>query len=120
MARIQALSTGDIEARLKALPRWRFEGGAIRRTFKTPDFRSALLAANAVGHLAEAAWHHPDLAISWGGLQIALSTHEAGGVSERDFALARKIEDVVGWRPAQSGEALDGPPVDHPYVMPDA
>jgi 4a-hydroxytetrahydrobiopterin dehydratase len=120
MARIKALSTSDIEARLKDLPGWRLNDGAIRRTFKTPDFRSALLAANAVGHLAEAAWHHPDLVVMWGKLEIALSTHEAGGVSERDIALARKIEDVVGWRPARAGEPLEGPPADHPYIVHDA
>jgi 4a-hydroxytetrahydrobiopterin dehydratase len=117
MAAIQALSTTDIEARLKSLPHWRFEGGAIRRTFRTGDFSGALLAANAVGHLAEAAWHHPDLVVAWGKLDVALSTHEAGGVSERDFALARRIEDVVAWAPARGGEPLEGPPADQPYIV---
>ena len=74
----------------------------------------ALLAANAVGHVCEAAWHHPDIAISWGKVDVALWSHDAGGVTERDFALAQKIEELLTWKP--SGGPLEGTPDDPAYA----
>ena len=50
--------------------------------------------------LSEAAYHHPDLSVTWGRVTVKLSTHSAGGITDKDFALARRIEDVVLWRPA--------------------
>ena len=70
------------------------------------------MVVNAIGHLAEAAWHHPDIALSWDRVEVALSTHDAGGISDRDFELARKIEDFIDWRPARDGGALEGTPDD--------
>ena len=58
------------------------------------------MAVNAVGHLAEAAWHHPDIACSYAWLEVKLMTHDAKGITDKDFELAKKIEEVVGWRPA--------------------
>lgn len=100
------------------IPAWRHEGGALRRRYAVNGFKSAMLAANAIGHLAEAAWHHPDIAISWGKVEVALWSHDAGGVTERDMALARRIEDVVAWRPAPD-DHLEGAPDDpqHAYVL---
>ena len=120
--RILALTEPAILARLSAeLPHWRFEDGAIRRSFKTYGWKSTAMAFNAVAHLAEAAWHHPDVKASYASLEVALSTHEAKGVSERDFALAKKIEEVVGWRPGADGGALEGTPEDerHGYIKRD-
>jgi 4a-hydroxytetrahydrobiopterin dehydratase len=68
------------------------------------------MAINTVGHLAEAAWHHPDIAASYAWLEVKLMTHTAKGITEKDFALARKIEEVVGWRPGREGGALEGTP----------
>ena len=96
------------------LPRWRYESKALRRLYRVNGFRSALLAANAIGHLCEAAWHHPDIAISWGKVEVALWSHDAGGVTERDFALAQKIEELLTWKP--SGEPLEGTPDDPAYA----
>lgn len=62
-----------------------------------------MLAAGAIGFLAEAAWHHPDLSISFGRLEISLSTHDSGGVTERDLALAAQIEALLTERGAASG-----------------
>ena len=103
----------------RALPRWRFESGQLRRLYRVNGFRSALLAANAIGHVAEAAWHHPDLSISWGKVEVSLWSHDAGGVTERDLALAQKIEDLMSWKP--SGEPLEGTPEDpaHAYILAD-
>ena len=57
------------------------------------------MAVNAIGYLCEAAWHHADLAVTWGKLWVKLKTHSAGGITDKDFELARKIEEAVLWRP---------------------
>ncbi len=113
------MTDADIIAQLAArLPHWRLEAGCIRRDFGTPDWRSAMLAAGAIGHLAEAAWHHPDLQISWGRLSVALHTHDAGGVTDKDLALAAKIEAVLAWNPAAEPGPLEGVPPSAPYITP--
>ena len=62
----EVYSLEEIEARLKAeLPHWYFEDGWIRRKYKTSGWKSTLMVVNTVGHLAEAAWHHPDLTVSY-------------------------------------------------------
>ncbi len=108
--------THEIDVRLKAeLPRWTLEDGVIRRRFKTNGWKSTLMVVNAVGHLAEAAWHHPDIAATWGSVQVTLTTHSAGGITEKDFALARKIEQFVQWQPGREDTALEGTPDDPRY-----
>lgn len=87
------------------LPHWRVESGFIVRRFRTNGFKGALIVANAVGHLAEAAWHHPDLFVAWGKVEARLQTHDAGGITDKDFELARKIEECVQWRPAGGAPA---------------
>ena len=64
------------------------------------------MLVNAIGFICEAADHHADLAVSWGKVWVKLQTHSSGGVTEKDFELARKIEDEVLWRP--KGGALQG------------
>ncbi len=91
------------------LTAWYLEDGWIRRKFNTDGWPTTLMLVNAVGFLAEAAWHHPDLAVTWGKVWIKLKTHSAGGITDNDFALARKIEEVVLWRP-ESGSPLTGTP----------
>ena len=117
-----ALDAAAIAAHLAAdLPTWRQEGSAIIRTFKVNGFKSAMMLANAVGHLAEQAWHHPDIAISWGKVEVSLWSHDAGGVTLRDLALARRIEDFAIWRPSANTGPLEGTPADtvHAYVLGD-
>ena len=94
----------------RELPRWKYEDGWIRRTYKTASWKGTLMAINAVGHLAEAAWHHPDIRASYAWVEVKLKTHSAKGVTDKDFELARKIEEVVGWRPGKEGGALEGTP----------
>jgi len=94
----------------RELPRWKYEDGWIRRTYKTASWKGTLMAINTVGHLAEAAWHHPDIKASYAWLEVKLKTHSAKGVTDKDFELARKIEEVVGWRPGKEGGALEGTP----------
>ena len=112
MSRPTALPDAEIATRLLKLPGWRLQNGAIRRMFRTSGWKSSLMVVNAIGHLAEAAWHHPDISLSWDRVEVSLTTHDCGGLSARDFELALKIEDFVCWRPGRDGGALEGTPDD--------
>jgi 4a-hydroxytetrahydrobiopterin dehydratase len=102
----------EITQRLESeLPHWYLENGWIRRKYKTSGWKGTLMVVNTVGHLAEAAWHHPDLTVSYAFVIVKLTTHSAKGVTDKDFALANKIEEVVQWRP-EAGSALEGTPED--------
>ena len=68
------------------------------------------MVVNAVGQLAEAAWHHPDIAASYASVEVRLQNHAAKGITDKDFELAKKIEDVIQWQPAREGGALEGTP----------
>jgi 4a-hydroxytetrahydrobiopterin dehydratase len=91
------------------LEQWYLEDGWLRRKYNTDGWPTTLMLTNAIGFLCEAAWHHADLAITWGKLWVKLKTHSAGGITDKDFALARKIEDAVLWRP-EPGGPLEGTP----------
>lgn len=111
-ARERAYSESEIKARLaKDLPHWVLEGGWIRRKYRTHGWKSTLMVINTVGQLAEAAWHHPDITASYAWVEVRLMTHTAKGITDKDFELAAKIEEVVQWRPAP-GSALEGTPDD--------
>src|SRR6476661_2260417 len=106
-------SDQEVEERLKRdLPHWVLEKGWIRRKYKTHGWKGTLMVVNAVGHLAETAWHHPELLVSYPSVTVRLNTHDAGGVTEKDIALATKIEEVVMWRPSLEGGPLEGAPDD--------
>ena len=104
----------EVQARLAAeLPTWTYEDGWIRRKYKTSGWKGTLMVVNTVGHLAEAAWHHPDLTVSYAFVSVKLMNHAAKGITEKDFALARKIEEVVMWQPGrEDGAVLEGTPDD--------
>ena len=99
----------QIAEQLTALPGWYFEDGWIRRVYKTDGWPTTLMLVTTIGYLAEAAYHHPDLSVTWGKITVKLSTHSAGGITPKDFALAKKIEEVALWRP-EAGGALEGTP----------
>ena len=104
----------DIIARLGVdLPHWRYENGWLRRKYKTHSWKGTLMVINTVGHLSEAAWHHPDISASYAWVEVKLMTHDAKGVTDKDFELARKIEEVICWQPGQAAGALDGTPVNY-------
>lgn len=101
------------ERLLSELPHWRYENGWIRRKYRTSGWKSTLMVVTTIGHLAEAAWHHPDLAVSYAFVEVKLVTHSAKGITDKDFALAKKIEEVIQWNPAEtSGGTLEGTPDD--------
>ena len=89
------LSDEEIEARLSGLHDWRRDGDAIVRTFKFEDFVGSVDFVNRITPVAESMNHHPDLAISWNKVTVALSTHSQGGITENDFDLATRIEGVA-------------------------
>ena len=108
-------SAQEVEAKLTLeLPHWYLENGWIRRKYKTSGWKATLMVVNTVGHLAEAAWHHPDLSVSYAFVIVKLCTHDAKGITDKDFELAQKIESVIGWQPAHDGGALTGTPNDDP------
>lgn len=109
--REKALSDAEVTDWLREhLPKWKLENGWIKRTYKTTSWKSTLMVINTVGHLAEAAWHHPDLTASYAWVEVRLQTHTAKGVTKKDLELASKIEEVVGWQPGLEGGALEGTP----------
>src|SRR6266550_784705 len=98
----------QIEQKLKELPGWWYEDGWIRRTYKTDGWPTTMMLVNAIGYCSEAAYHHPDLSVTWGRVIVKLQNHAAGGITDKDFELARKIDETVLWRP--KGGALEGTP----------
>ena len=111
-AREKAMTGAEVEAWLnKHLPEWKLTDGWIRRTYKTSSWKGTLMVINTVGHIAEAAWHHPDLSASYAWVEVRLMTHSAKGITDKDLTLARKIEDVLMWRPGKdASNSLEGTP----------
>jgi 4a-hydroxytetrahydrobiopterin dehydratase len=89
------ISTEDAARRLTSLPGWKIEGGELVKTFNFKDFREALAFVNGVGEAAEAAGHHPDIDIRYNRVRLALVTHDAGGLTEKDFKLASGANTLV-------------------------
>ena len=100
----------QIAEKLRDLPGWYFEGGMIRRVYKTDGWPTTLMLVNAIGFIAEAAYHHPDLSVTWGRITVKLSTHSAGGITDKDFELARKIEELALFRPPAGTALAPGTP----------
>ena len=96
----------------KNLNGWEYDGKWIRKTYKTHSWKSTLMVVNAVGHLSELAWHHPDLVVSYAFVEIKLMTHAKKGVSQLDFDLAKKIDEFILWNPVDEGLSLEGTPDD--------
>jgi len=86
------LTPGLIKAALAERPGWKRKGPAIARTFEFKDFVQAMKFVDAVAKLAEQAWHHPDIDIRWNKVTLVLTTHDQGGLTGKDFALAKKFD----------------------------
>jgi 4a-hydroxytetrahydrobiopterin dehydratase len=109
--REKPMSEADVKAWLQTnLPSWRLEDGWIRRTYKTSGWKGTLMVINTVGHLAEAAWHHPDITASYAWVEVRLITHTAKGITAKDLELATKIDSVVCGQPGKEGKGLEGTP----------
>ena len=83
-----------LAAKLALLPGWEIKDGQLAKTFIAADFQAAIAFVVRIAFFAEAADHHPDIAIAYNKVGIALSTHSEGGITEKDFELAAKIEQV--------------------------
>jgi 4a-hydroxytetrahydrobiopterin dehydratase len=94
---LQPLDAQQIEAALATMPEWEPTPGAIARTFQFEDFPTAIAFVDQVAKLAEAAGHHPDIDIRWNKVTLTLTTHDAGGLTEKDFALARQFDRVAAY-----------------------
>jgi 4a-hydroxytetrahydrobiopterin dehydratase len=89
---MKPLSEAEITERLARLPDWERHGNQIRRTFEFADFGGSMTFVNRVAELAEAMDHHPDIDIRYAKVTLALSTHDAGGLTARDFDLAGRVQ----------------------------
>ncbi|HAB15553.1 MAG TPA: 4a-hydroxytetrahydrobiopterin dehydratase [Verrucomicrobiota bacterium] len=89
------LAASEIRASLASVPEWTRRGSVIRRTFEFADFLAAMKFVNAVARAAEKAQHHPDIDIRWNRVTLALTTHDAGGLTNLDFALAARANALA-------------------------
>jgi 4a-hydroxytetrahydrobiopterin dehydratase len=89
------LTDAEISTRLKSLPEWKVESGELARTFAFKDFVASLAFVNKVGDLAEKAGHHPDIDIRYNKVRLGLVTHDAGGITTKDFDLAAAASKLV-------------------------
>ncbi|MBI5385533.1 MAG: 4a-hydroxytetrahydrobiopterin dehydratase [Verrucomicrobia bacterium] len=92
------LNAQQIKAALAAVPAWTKHGAVISRTYEFEDFPAAIQFVDAVAKLAERAWHHPDIDIRWNKVRLALTTHDEGGLTAKDFELAAKFDQLTGQR----------------------
>ena len=86
------LSAAQIKTALAAVPDWKKQRNTITRTFQFKDFPAAVKFVNRIARLAEKAWHHPDIDIRWNQVTLTLTTHDAGGLTEKDFKLAKQFD----------------------------
>jgi 4a-hydroxytetrahydrobiopterin dehydratase len=89
-------SPKESESRLAGLLGWKIEAGELVKTFQFKDFRAALQFVNEVGEVAERAGHHPDIDIRYNRVRLALTTHDAGGLTQKDFDLAGQAQKLAG------------------------
>jgi 4a-hydroxytetrahydrobiopterin dehydratase len=85
----------EVRERLAGILGWHHSGNAIERTFDRGDFDGSIRFVNRIAEAANAAVHHPDITVSWNHVTVTLSSHDAGGVTERDFALAAAIDALA-------------------------
>lgn len=91
----ERLSTAAIEAQLATLPGWSLVDNRLEQTFTFPDFLGSIAFVNRLVNPAEEAGHHPDIYISWNRVTISLTTHDAGGITQRDLDLAKVISSLA-------------------------
>ncbi len=95
---MKRLTPKEVRTAAALVPQWTRRGKVLTRTLTLTDFRAALTLVNAIGRVAEKAGHHPDIAISWNRVRLDLTTHDAGGLTALDFALAAKIDALTARR----------------------
>jgi len=93
------LSESELNDALQTLPGWEVRDGWLRRTYNTPGWSHTLMLANTVAYIAEAAYHHPDLSLAYATVTVKLQTHRVRAITASDTTLARRIDEVVLWKP---------------------
>jgi 4a-hydroxytetrahydrobiopterin dehydratase len=91
---MRTLEAAEIQTALSTVPEWSRSDDIISRTYRFKDFPGAIRFVNAIAVLAEKADHHPDIDIRWNKVALALTTHDSGGLTEKDFDLARRFDGV--------------------------
>lgn len=92
----QKLTEAQIADQLKPLPQWAEVAGSIQRTYQFKDFLAAMKFVNRAAELAEKVQHHPDILIRWNKVTLSLNTHDAGGITQKDFDLAAQLDAMPG------------------------
>jgi len=95
----------QIESALQGFPEWSLTGDAIQRTYQFKDFVESMKFVNGVATAAEAAQHHPDILVRWNKVTLTLSTHDAGGITQKDFDLASQCDKLVSVIPKPSASS---------------
>ncbi len=99
MAEDVVLTAEQLQEVLQELSEWEARDGWLRRKYVTPGWPHTLMLAQAIGFVAEAAWHHPDLELGYAQVIVKIQTHRVQAITESDVALARQIEQTVRWFP---------------------
>ncbi|HYE32608.1 MAG TPA: 4a-hydroxytetrahydrobiopterin dehydratase [Methylomirabilota bacterium] len=90
------LTPGEVKEALVQMRDWKKKGSAITRTFQFKDFPRAIKFVNSLARAAEKAQHHPDIDIRWNKVSLCLTTHDAGGLTDKDFSLAAQADKLAG------------------------
>ena len=109
MAKDHKLTEQKLTEALADLADWEIRDNWLRRTFTTPGWPHTISLVAAIGYLAEAAWHHPDLNVGYAKVTVKLQTHRVRGITHSDVELAKRIQEVAVWQPSE-GAALEGFP----------
>ncbi|MCA9179179.1 MAG: 4a-hydroxytetrahydrobiopterin dehydratase [Planctomycetales bacterium] len=109
MSDSQLLDEQQLQRALENLGEWELRDGWLSRTYVTPGWPHTMQLVQAIGFLAEAAWHHPDLRVGYAKVTVLLQTHRVGGITQMDVELAGRIESLALWQPTDES-ALDGFP----------
>ena len=89
---MKKLSAAQIKSALATVPEWKKKGSTISRTFQFKNFPAAIRFVNAVAKISEKAWHHPDIDVRWNKVTLVFTTHDAGGLTRKDFQLAKQCD----------------------------
>lgn len=109
MAEDYLLNDDELAEALRGLAGWEVKEGWLRRSYTTPGWPHTMMLVQAIGYCAEAAWHHPDLSVGYAKVTVKLQTHRVRGITYSDIELAKRIDEVALWKPAEDA-ALDGFP----------
>lgn len=92
---MKKLTEAEVTQKMSSLPEWKIQQGALCRTFSFADFVGSMRFVNGIADAAERADHHPDIDIRYSKVTLSLMTHDAGGITTKDFELAQEAEKLV-------------------------